>query len=70
VRDAIGTGHDLAVDLHGRASIRLTRQLLPLIAGQAPLSVEEPLRRTCPTRSDGSRRQPPAVCGDREVLRA
>jgi galactonate dehydratase len=44
VREAIGANHDLAVDLHGRASIPLARQLLPLIAEHAPLFVEEPLR--------------------------
>ena len=44
VREAIGASHDLAVDLHGRASIPLARQLLPLIAEHAPLFVEEPLR--------------------------
>ena len=44
VRDAIGPGCDLAIDLHGRASIPMARRLLPRIEEYSPMFVEEPLR--------------------------
>jgi galactonate dehydratase len=44
VREAIGSDADLAVDLHGRSSIALSRRLLPLLEPSRPLFVEEPLR--------------------------
>lgn len=44
VREAIGPHHDLAIDLHGRASVPLSRRLLPLLEASAPMFVEEPLR--------------------------
>ncbi|MET8527948.1 galactonate dehydratase [Micromonospora sp. NPDC005172] len=44
VRDAIGPDNDVAIDLHGRASIAASRRLLPLLEPYLPLFVEEPLR--------------------------
>lgn len=44
VRDAIGAGNDVAIDLHGRASIPMARRLLPLLEPYTPFFVEEPLR--------------------------
>ncbi|MET8159019.1 galactonate dehydratase [Sphaerisporangium sp. NPDC005289] len=44
VRDAIGPDNDVAIDLHGRASIPASRRLLPLLEPYVPLFVEEPLR--------------------------
>ena len=44
VREAIGPGADVAIDLHGRASIPASRRLLPLLEPYVPLFVEEPLR--------------------------
>jgi galactonate dehydratase len=44
VRDAIGPDNDVAIDLHGRASIPASRRLLPLLEEYVPLFVEEPLR--------------------------
>ncbi|MEU8421018.1 galactonate dehydratase [Micromonospora sp. NPDC048835] len=44
VRDAIGPDNDVAIDLHGRASIAASRRLLPLLEPYVPLFVEEPLR--------------------------
>ncbi|MFI7129398.1 galactonate dehydratase [Nonomuraea sp. NPDC050153] len=41
VRAAIGPGHDLVVDLHGRASTAMARRLLPLLEPYLPLFVEE-----------------------------
>jgi galactonate dehydratase len=43
VREALGPGRDVAIDLHGRASYPAARLLLPAVAGLHPLLVEEPL---------------------------
>jgi galactonate dehydratase len=43
VRDAIGTRHDLVIDMHGRASTAMARRLLPLLEPFMPLFVEEPV---------------------------
>ena len=44
VREAVGPNADVAIDLHGRASIPASRRLLPLLEPYVPLFVEEPLR--------------------------
>ncbi|MFY1620226.1 galactonate dehydratase [Micromonospora sp. WMMD736] len=44
VRDAVGPDNDVAIDLHGRASIAASRRLLSLLEPYVPLFVEEPLR--------------------------
>jgi galactonate dehydratase len=49
VRKAVGTGVDLAVDLHGRSSVHLSRRLLPRLEPLGIAFVEEPLR---PEHSD------------------
>lgn len=43
VREAIGTRHDLVIDMHGRASTAMARRLLPLLEPFMPLFVEEPV---------------------------
>ncbi|SNT08873.1 galactonate dehydratase [Asanoa hainanensis] len=42
-REALGDDRDLAVDLHGRATLPAARMILPAIAPLRPLLVEEPL---------------------------
>jgi galactonate dehydratase len=42
LRDALGDGIDIAVDLHGRFSTAATRQLLPLLEPLMPMFIEEP----------------------------
>ncbi|GAA5084013.1 galactonate dehydratase [Thermocatellispora tengchongensis] len=42
-RDALGPGRDFAVDLHGRASVALARQIVAAIEPAHPLFVEEPV---------------------------
>jgi galactonate dehydratase len=44
VRDAVGPDVDLAVDLHGRASVPLARRLLPGLAELGVAFAEEPVR--------------------------
>lgn len=43
VRDALGDGRDVAIDLHGRASLPAARMILPALEPLRPLLVEEPL---------------------------
>ncbi|MBM2613984.1 galactonate dehydratase [Actinoplanes sp. LDG1-06] len=42
-RDALGDDRDVAIDLHGRASLPAARMILPAVAPLRPLLVEEPL---------------------------
>ncbi|HET6743893.1 MAG TPA: galactonate dehydratase [Kribbella sp.] len=42
LRDALGDGIDIALDLHGRFSTAATRQLLPLLEPLLPMFIEEP----------------------------
>ncbi|GAA1876754.1 galactonate dehydratase [Asanoa iriomotensis] len=42
-RAALGDDRDLAIDLHGRASLPAARMILPAVAPLRPLLVEEPL---------------------------
>jgi galactonate dehydratase len=42
-REALGDTRDVAIDLHGRASLPAARMILPAIAPLRPLLVEEPL---------------------------
>ncbi|TDV57654.1 galactonate dehydratase [Actinophytocola oryzae] len=49
VREAVGGGVDIAVDLHGRCSVPQSRRLLPLLAPLGIAFAEEPLR---PEHSD------------------
>ncbi|MEV0718963.1 galactonate dehydratase [Asanoa sp. NPDC050611] len=44
VRAAVGPSIDVALDLHGRASLPFSRRLLPLLEPHFPLFVEEPVR--------------------------
>lgn len=44
MRAAVGSGVDLAIDLHGRLSLRESVRLLPMIEHLNPVFVEEPLR--------------------------
>ena len=44
VRSAVGPSVDVALDLHGRASLAFSRRLLPLLEPHLPLFVEEPVR--------------------------
>jgi galactonate dehydratase len=43
VREVLGGDHDLAIDLHGRATFPAARAILPALADVHPLLVEEPL---------------------------
>ncbi|GIF71233.1 galactonate dehydratase [Asanoa siamensis] len=43
VRAALGDDRDMAIDLHGRASLPAARMILPAVAPFRPLLVEEPL---------------------------
>lgn len=43
VREVLGPGRDVALDLHGRASFPAARLILPAVAALHPLLVEEPL---------------------------
>jgi galactonate dehydratase len=49
LRAAVGTGVDLAVDLHGRFSVPMSRHVLPALADLGIAFAEEPLR---PEHSD------------------
>jgi galactonate dehydratase len=49
LRSAVGTGVDLALDLHGRFSVPMSRRVLPALAALNLAFVEEPLR---PEHSD------------------
>ncbi|MCO8270141.1 galactonate dehydratase [Actinoplanes sp. TRM 88003] len=42
-REALGDDRDVAIDLHGRASLPAARMILPAVAPLRPLLVEEPL---------------------------
>ena len=42
-REVLGDDRDVAVDLHGRASLPAARKILPALAPLSPLFVEEPL---------------------------
>jgi len=43
VRDVLGPDRDVALDLHGRASLPAARAILPAVADLHPMLVEEPL---------------------------
>jgi galactonate dehydratase len=42
-REALGDDRDVAIDLHGRASLPAARMILPAVAPLRPMLVEEPL---------------------------
>jgi galactonate dehydratase len=44
LRRAVGPGVDLALDMHGRMSLPMSRRVLPLLEPLLPVFVEEPLR--------------------------
>ncbi|MDT0346813.1 galactonate dehydratase [Streptomyces litchfieldiae] len=43
LREAVGWGVDIAVDLHGRFSVAMARRVLPLLEPLLPMFVEEPV---------------------------
>ncbi|GAA2435135.1 galactonate dehydratase [Actinomadura vinacea] len=72
VREAIGDGHDVAVDFHGRVGVPAARRLVPLLEPYRPLFVEEPVlpEHTHRLGDVVAATTTPIACGERLFSRA